>query len=123
MDNLNGYCYGPVTVNSVTTSRDTLEIVVNDYSLREHRAVYSGCVYWQIEKDVERERFLLVERIDASDIIAMQTNNCVEELAQITANIEKSVERWQNKGLKFYIHHSDISKKEYLVVAEKLIYN
>ncbi len=122
MDNLSAYCYGPVTVNSVAISNSTLEISVTGSNLRESTAVYSDCAYWQIGSEAEGERLLMVEKKTAAEILAMRAALCVEELSQITTNIERAIERWDSDGLNFYLHHSDNAYREYLVVAKRLTY-
>ncbi len=120
LDNLNSYCYGPVTLNEVTNHSDLLDLTVQGSNLRSHHAVYTDCVYHQIDKDTEGERFLLVEEKSAGDIIAMRKHSCMLTLSQITSSLEKLIGRWQSEGRHFYIHYGDKANKEYLVVAGNL---
>ncbi len=122
MDSLSGYCYGPVTVNSVTVRDDTLEIIVVDSALRKNRAIYTGCVYWQIDNNNVGERLIMVETKTAAGIASMYTNHCYEELKKITSNIDRTIERWQNEGFNFYLHHFDVANSDCIVVAKNLTY-
>ncbi len=122
MNNIDRYCYGPVTANSIEFVDGTLEITVTGSALRESKAVYLGCVYCQIEEDIEGERILLVERVSADDLLSMHSNSCVQAFSQITSNIDRAIERWSSEGYNFYMHHSDIAGKEYIVVAQKLTF-
>ncbi len=118
-----GYCYGPVTVNTVLKQDDYIVLTVQGANLRSHHAIYKKCIFQQVDNCIVGERLLMVEEIGVDDILKLQNHGCIKVLSGITANIDNLIKQWRKNGFHFYLHHTENINNEYLVVAEDLVFD
>ncbi len=119
-DNLNSYCYGPITVKSISTDNNALTITMQGTGLRDQKAIYRDTVYHQIEKELEGERLLIVEEKNADEVLALKNHYFMTVLKDIALSVDKIIEKWRDDHLHFYLHYGEKVNKEYLVVARSL---
>ena len=117
-----GYCYGPADVIRLRKGDSTMWVLLRDSAGKAAEAVYSGCVYWRLERGQTGIHISLVEKLTADQLLQRKYSVTLRALQKNTGDVEKLIREWEAAGLSFYLHIGRKATEEYLVVAENLQY-
>ena len=116
------YCYGPGDLTAVHKGDSTLWLQLTDSAGRTAKAVYRGCVYWQMDLCHTGCHLSMVQQLSARELLMLHSSPALMALQKNTKNVAKLLEHWEKQHLSFYLHWGNFPEGDLLIVAESLDY-
>lgn len=121
-DEFDGYYLGEMILVGVERDNTGLCLHLNYIQYRFAEAHYIGCAFSQLTERSVGTSIHLVRRVDAGEL---KSSYALMNLAGELEDCEKAlqcVQKWEERGLHFYLHYGTQRNEEYLIVCKSLRY-